>query len=153
MLILASGITRVRSTVTARAEVTVDRPQAVVFAALADPAHPAGRSGEVIAAEVSEPIGAGSEFRLQFRHESGRLGWLDGRVSEYSPPEVVAYDVRGGRGILRTRTTYVVEPAGAGAHVRGVFELSPPWVIRKRVQRAFQAHVEGTLNRLAEDLG
>lgn len=152
-MILASGVTRIRSTVSASAEVTVDRPPEAVFAALADPAHPAGRSAEIIAAEVPEPVGTDSKFRLQFRTESGRLTWLDGRVSEYSPPELVAYDVRGGRGILRTRTTYVVEPAGAGAHVRGVFELAPPWVLRKRVQRALQAHVEATLNRLAEDLG
>lgn len=132
----------------------VPRPPADVFAVLADPRHPAGRSPRIVAAEAAEPIAAGSSFRLQFVMEDGASGWLDGRVVTYQPPHLVAYLVWGRRrGLLRTLTTYRVRPEAGGSRVEGRTEVSVLFLLRWSVRRALQEQLDAILLRLPADAG
>lgn len=123
-----------------------------VFAALADPRHPAGRSRSVVAVEVAGPVRLGSRFRLQVQSGSRRF-WHDGEVIAHEPPRVIGYEVWTRRRTLGTRSTYTLAPAGGGCEVHAVFEVQAPRFLRGRFERALREHLDEVLGRLPADAG
>lgn len=131
--------------------VTVRQSPDRVFAALGDPRQRAGRSAAAIAAEVDEPIGQGSRFRLQVQLKKNTM-WADGEVVAFDPPAVVSYLVLG-PGLLTMRTTYEVGGAANGSTVTAELATEAPIYLRPAARLLLRRHLAEILGRLEHDVG
>ncbi len=114
---------------TVTADVLIARPQAEVFAYLADVAHHPEFMGHFTRdwhVTREDTFGAGAGVRFAFRQRGTKFPWIDQTIVEIEPPSRIV--LAGGTGKfnrVRTRTVWELAPEGGGTRVAVSFEKEP----------------------------
>lgn len=112
------------------ADVLISRPEAEVFAYLADVAnHPEfmGHFTRDWHVTREDTYGKGAGVRFAFKQRRNKYPWIDQTISELEPPRrIVLVGGTGKFNRVRTRTVWELEPAdGGGTRVAVSFEKVP----------------------------
>lgn len=112
------------------ADVLISRPQAEVFAYLADVAnHPAfmGHFTRDWHLTREDTYGAGAGVRFAFKQRRNKYPWIDQTILELEPPRRIVLVGRTGKfNRIRTLTVWELEPATGGTTRASVsFEKAP----------------------------
>ena len=130
------------------AQIHIDRPPEVVFAALTNVALLPEWQQSVISAELEGEPGVGARIS-ETRKLMGRESKLVSEVTEYDPPH--RFSLRSIEGPIPLTVIHVLEPSGGGTRVEVVFEASPKGVMRLaagRIQKSAESEFRGDLERL-----
>jgi uncharacterized protein YndB with AHSA1/START domain len=130
------------------AQIDIDRPPEVVFAALTNVALLPEWQQSVVSAELDGDPGAGARIH-ETRKLMGREAKLVSEVTEYDPPQ--RFSLRSIEGPIPFTVTHVLEPSGGGTRLEVVFEANPKGVMRLaagRIQKSAESDFRSDLERL-----